>query len=299
MESATFIISGEVNVSITITELGDGTLQFDVKVLDDTGSIGDLNALFFDLMDDSLTSGLTVTGDDVTGVALKADGVFKIDSYTNMNGEVINEFGRFDGGIQFGTSGIAQDDIRETTFVLSHETESLTLADFSLQDFGVRLTSVGVEGGAREDSLKLGETAPNFDDAPNDRMTVGEDELFNEGLPDETDQLDSFNFSVLDNDEGATKVIIDPIGAFPGGAPAFDIIPGTNGGYLMIFEDGRVDFSTKIVQQGVGDFDDLMDGESRQTMFHYETDNGIHATLTVTVQGSGQPDDGGGLDGTV
>ena len=56
MASSTFIIAGDVNVSVTITEV-DGSLQFDVNVLDDTGMIGDLNALFFDLADDSLTPG--------------------------------------------------------------------------------------------------------------------------------------------------------------------------------------------------------------------------------------------------
>ena len=291
MTSATFTITGDVNVSVTITELEGGALQFDLQVLDDTGSIGDLNALFFDLLDDSLTDGLTVTGDDVTGVAFKADGVTKVDNYTNMNGEVIHDLGRFDGGVQFGTSGIATDDIRSTSFVLSHETESLSLSLFSMQDFGVRLTSVGTEDGAREDSLKLGETAPSFDDAPNDRLTVTEDELFNEGQPEVTDQLDSFNFSLLDNDPGATKVLIESQGMFPDGNAFLDIIPGSNGGYLILYEDGRVDFSTRI-EPGAGDFDYLNDNETAETQFDYTTDNGITATLTVTVTGIGSPGDG-------
>ena len=291
MTSATFTVTGDVNVSVTITELEGGALQFDLQVLDDTGSIGDLNALFFDLLDDSLTDGLTVTGDDVTGVAFKADGVTKVDNYTNMNGEVIHDLGRFDGGVQFGTSGIATDDIRSTSFVLSHETESLNLSLFSLQDFGVRLTSVGTEDGAREDSLKLGETAPSFDDAPNDRLTVTEDELFNEGQPEVTDQLDSFNFSLLDNDPGATKVLIESQGMFPDGNAFLDIIPGSNGGYLILYEDGRVDFSTRI-EPGAGDFDYLNDNETAETQFDYTTDNGITATLTVTVTGIGSPGDG-------
>ena len=291
MTSATFTITGDVNVSVTITELEGGALQFDLQVLDDTGSIGDLNALFFDLLDDSLTDGLIVTGDDVTGVAFKADGVTKVDNYTNMNGEVIHDLGRFDGGVQFGTSGIATDDIRSTSFVLSHETESLSLSLFSMQDFGVRLTSVGTEDGAREDSLKLGETAPSFDDAPNDRLTVTEDELFNEGQPEVTDQLDSFNFSLLDNDPGATKVLIESQGMFPDGNAFLDIIPGSNGGYLILYKDGRVDFSTQI-EPGAGDFDYLNDNETAETQFDYTTDNGITATLTVTVTGIGSPGDG-------
>ncbi len=50
--SVTFVIEGEVNVQITITELGDGTLKFEAKVLDDTGAIGDLRGLFFDVADE-------------------------------------------------------------------------------------------------------------------------------------------------------------------------------------------------------------------------------------------------------
>ena len=290
MASETFIISGDVNVAITITELEDGTLQFDLAVLDDTGSIGDLNAIFFDLFDDSLTSGLSVTGDDVTGTAFKADGVTKVDNYTNMNGEVINDLGRFDAGVQFGTSGIANDDIRSTTFVLSHDTESLSLADFSLQDFGVRLTSVGEEDGSRDGSLKLGDTAPEFNGTADDHMTVTEEELFNQGLPSDTDQLDSFSFNLLDNDPGATKVMIDPVFTFEDGS-AVQIIPGSNGGYLMLFEDGRIDFTTRL-QPDMGEFDYLHDGESVDTHFEYTNDLGLTAHLTVTVEGIGSPGDG-------
>lgn len=163
MESMTFVIEGEVNVQITVTEMGDGTLKFDIAVLDDTGSIGDLNGIFFDLADDSITDGLSVTGDDVTETAFKADGVTKVDSYVNMNGEVVKEYGKFDAGIQFGTAGIGTDDIRETSFILSSDTGDLSLTDIAEQDFGLRLTSVGEEGGSRDGSLKLGGTAPEED----------------------------------------------------------------------------------------------------------------------------------------
>ncbi|MDO7706673.1 MAG: hypothetical protein MUQ12_05945, partial [Loktanella sp.] len=167
MSSASFTILGDVNVEVTITEVIDPVtgltnLEFQVNVLDDTGSIGDLNALYFDLANDGVTDSLSVEGDDVTGSAFKVDGVSKIDSYTNMNGEVIKDLGRFDGGVQFGTAGIGTDDIRSTTFTLSSDDTSLSLSDFSLQDFGVRLTSVGEEDGSRDGSLKLGDTAPDL-----------------------------------------------------------------------------------------------------------------------------------------
>ncbi|SLN10012.1 hypothetical protein ROG8370_00126 [Roseovarius gaetbuli] len=77
MSTSTFVLTGDVNIKIIVTELEDGSLKFDLSVLDDTGSIGDLNAIFFDLADDSLADGLTVSGDDVTGVKFKVDGVIQ------------------------------------------------------------------------------------------------------------------------------------------------------------------------------------------------------------------------------
>lgn len=91
MSSASFTILGDANVEITITEVIDPVtgltnLEFQVNALDDTGSIGDLNALYFDIASDGVTDSLSVEGDDVTWSVFRVDGVTKIDSYTNMNG---------------------------------------------------------------------------------------------------------------------------------------------------------------------------------------------------------------------
>lgn len=110
--------------------------------------------------------------------------------------------------MQFGTSGIAEDDFRETCFVISHDSVGLSLDMFLSMDFAVRLTSVGTEGGSRDDSLKIGDTAPETVDAPvetgptyvanNDSMTVSNLEAFSaEGWPD---PLDTFALSVIEND---------------------------------------------------------------------------------------------------
>ena len=72
----TFVIEGQVNVMISITELGDGTLKLVAKVLDETGEIGDLRGLFFDVADESLISGLRITGSGVTGTQFSDDAVF-------------------------------------------------------------------------------------------------------------------------------------------------------------------------------------------------------------------------------
>lgn len=293
MSSASFTILGDVNVEVTITEVIDPVtgltnLEFQVNVLDDTGSIGDLNALYFDLANDGVTDSLSVEGDDVTGSAFKVDGVSKIDSYTNMNGEVIKDLGRFDGGVQFGTAGIGTDDIRSTTFTLSSDDTSLSLSDFSLQDFGVRLTSVGEEDGSRDGSLKLGDTAPDLTPvevlaiANDDKLVVQEDESFN---------FDGFDF--LDN--GATSLLANDTfdgGAYTGqvtdinGAPFVDgqVIVGSNGGYLLVSSNGDVDFSSSD-EFGNNDFAYLGQDEVGTTTFEYAIDGGSMATLTVDVIG--------------
>lgn len=308
MTTATFTITGEVNVSVTITENIDGTLTFDLAVLDDTGSIGDLNAIFFDLYDDSLTGGLSVEGADITETVFKVDGVTKVDNFTNMNGEVIKDLGKFDGGIQFGTQGIGGDDIRETSFTLSHATADLTLADFSMQDFGVRLTSVGEEGGSRDESLKFGGVAPEFEDDPvsvsvanNDSITVLEFETFNPSDPDGfiffSDPLDSGATSILANDTTDGGVYTGDVAAVNGDAANIEqIVAGSDGGVIRIYADGTVDFSASP-EFGVNDFAYLNDGESAQTTFEYGIDGGDTAILTVTVLGASDPGGPGGPGG--
>lgn len=302
MSTATFTILGDVNVEITVTEVIDTVtgltnLEFQVTVLNDTGSIGDLNALYFDLSDDSITNSLSVEGSDVTGSAFKVDGVTKIDGYTNMNGEVINDLGRFDGGVQFGTAGIGTDDIRTTTFTLSSGTTSLSLSDFSYQDFGVRLTSVGEEDGSRSGSLKLGGTAPDLEPvvaspvAVVDFYTVDESEIFSS---DGFDFLDSGESSLLANDTFDGAPYTGELIAVNGEPFVLgQMVQGSNGGYLFVSAAGQFDFSTADFL-GTNDFGALNDGETVQTTFAYTIEGGSTAYLTVEVHGI-TGDTGGGL----
>lgn len=286
MSTLTFTLNGDVNIGIVVTELDDGSLKFDLSVLDDTGSIGDLNAIFFDLADDSLAAGLSVTGDDVTGTKFKADGVTKVDNFTNINGEVVNEYGKFDSGVQFGTSGMAQDDIRETSFVLSHSEVDLTLDMLLGQDFAARLTSVGEDGGAREDSLKIAGEAPVEPDggtgpvyvANDDTMTVTEYEAFN--TDGTTDSLDGSGTSVLENDMVDGFWFENEVESVNGEADNVgQVVSGSNGGLLTIYPDGTVDFSAN------GEFETLDEGEVEATEFIYGIEGGDTATLTVFVTG--------------
>lgn len=289
MNTLTFILSGDVNISISVTELEDGSLKFDLLVLDDTGSIGDLNALFFDLADDSIADGLTVTGDDVTEYKIEADSVTKVDNFTNINGEVVNEYGKFDSGVQFGTSGIGEDDIRETSFILSHSDLDLTIDDILGQDFAARLTSVGEEGGDRDGSLKLGGEAPSdFDPdvdpdpvhvANDDQLTVFKTETFSSD--GSTDSLDGSVLSVLENDTTDGFDYAGEVESTNGNPDDVGMtVAGTEGGLLIMYPDGTVDFSAN------GEFDDLEENQSLQTEFTYEIEGGDMATLTVTVWGT-------------
>ncbi|SFI61409.1 hypothetical protein [Celeribacter neptunius] len=286
MATMSFVIEGEVNVQVTVTEV-NGDLVFDLLVLDDTGSIGDLNALFFDVLDDSLVSGLSVTGDMITDDNFDANSVTKVDSYTNMNGEVVQEYGKFDGGVQFGTQGIGEDDIRQTSFTLSHDSLDLSLETIALQDFGVRLTSVGTEDGTRDDSLKLGATAP---EAPASAVI----EAVDDSILVFSDNADGFEFidggaeSVLAND--TTDGTAYDGGIYQDGVEITEAITvaGSNGGTLTIYPDGTVDFNAG------GDFDTLGAFEETITSFTYEIENGVTGTVDVTVIGLADPGDIGG-----
>lgn len=153
-DECAFVIEGPVNTEVVLTDLGDGNIQVSLEVLegddpDATGQIGDIQGLFFDIGNESLLGGMTVTGTDVTGSEFDANSVSNLGNGVNMNGQS----DPFDGGVRIGTQGIGKDDIQETTFIL--HADGLTLVDFSGQEFGLRLTSVGDEDGERDDSLKL------------------------------------------------------------------------------------------------------------------------------------------------
>ncbi len=291
MAVLTFSLSGDVVVTVSITEMLDNALKFDLAVTSETGSIGDLNGLFFDVADESLLDGMSVAGDDVTGMIFKANDVTKVDNYNNIRGELLKDLGKFDGGVQFGSQGIAEDDIRETSFILSHDSSDLTVDLFLGMDFAARLTSVGPEGGPRDGSSKIGGAAPTEPDdsgpvniANDDSMTVSNTNGFDPaGFGD---FLDGFSLSLLENDTTDEAQYIGPVTSVQGQTFTDGmIVAGSNGGLLLIKTDGSVDFSAN------GEFDDLTESTTDTTQFVYTIEGGDDAILTVTVFGG---DDGGG-----
>lgn len=185
-DGCSFVIDGPVQTRLSFANLADGTVEVTVEVLDATGQIGDLRGLFFEIADESLLPGLTVTGADITDRAIAADAVTDLGGGVNVNGGVANGFGGFDIGLEFGTQGIGGDDIRSTSFVVGHATEALGASIFSEQDFAVRLTSVGEEDGGRGNSLKLATTAPVIDKPatdPHDGQICIDFETLGDGTP--------------------------------------------------------------------------------------------------------------------
>ncbi|MDP1931308.1 MAG: Ig-like domain-containing protein [Gammaproteobacteria bacterium] len=155
-------------VRITITESATGNLSF--SITQEGGIVGDLRGLFFDLADKSLVGSLS-TSTANTGFRQGTDAVKDLGEGVNMNGLTGSGKG-FDAGIKIGTAGVGKDDIRSYDFTLSSSVRALSIDDFANVDFGVRLTSVGVLGGSRNDSSKIIETTSTGVNAIDDNSGV-------------------------------------------------------------------------------------------------------------------------------
>jgi VCBS repeat-containing protein len=185
MRSLTFTLDTQTGsdamapATVTITETADGSLNFTISNENDAdGMIGDIRALFFDVADNGLLGTLAVNGGDVTEFNQSG-------SVSNLGGGATSSgvpHGAYEVGIEIGTSGAATDDIQTTSFTLSSYWRGLTLDDISLENFTVRQTSVGEEGGARGDSDKLYGDAPYAVNAINDAVALAEDEVSTSNL---------------------------------------------------------------------------------------------------------------------
>jgi hypothetical protein len=127
---------------------GPGEITVTVSVLAPT--LGDIRGVFFNINDDTLLAGLSVSGDDVTGSDFGGM-VSDLGNGANLNGG--GTPCPCDFGILIGSAGIGSDDVGTTSFVLSHESAALSLALFDGEALGVRVTSVGDADG-REGSSK-------------------------------------------------------------------------------------------------------------------------------------------------
>lgn len=148
----------KVNLTLNDTAAGTGKVQFKVDV-DSSVNLADLRGVFFDIKDDSLLSGLSISGTNVTGTLFDAGKVNDLGGGNNLKGGGAARL--FDIGVNIGREGIPNgDDIRSTIFTLSHSSRALDLSQFVGQSFGVRVASVGAAGSGRGGSSKLAGIAP-------------------------------------------------------------------------------------------------------------------------------------------
>ncbi|WP_424102411.1 PEP-CTERM sorting domain-containing protein [Moorena producens] len=156
----------QAKVKITLEQVGND-VKFNFEVTD---TLADITGVFFDLnntfnlnSNDLSASGNDVTGSLVTNTSNLGGGV-------NLTGGGPSNPGSFDFGLKIGTNGIGRDDIKATSFTLSHATEALNLHMFEQQKFGVRLQSVGSN---REGSSKLTGISPIKVIRPSNSKPVG------------------------------------------------------------------------------------------------------------------------------
>ncbi len=147
-----------IDVQVTLDDVagGAGNVQFTVEVVN-APPTGDLRGFWFDIDDDALVSGLSVSGADITSSTFNANSVNNLGGGVNLNGA--GTPAPLDAGLVIGTNGTNADDIQSTMFVISHSTDSLSLANFLGQEVGVRVQSVGDRSG-RGGSSKLKGTVP-------------------------------------------------------------------------------------------------------------------------------------------
>ncbi|MCT7986972.1 PEP-CTERM sorting domain-containing protein [Laspinema olomoucense] len=152
----------KVNVTLDDTS-NPGSITVTVNVVPEanTGNIGDINGVYFNLPDG--VGPVTVGG--VSGGPVNL-GSSDLNGNAGNLGDGVNMQGgggdtSFDVGIRIGFSGGASyqgtpDDFRTTTFTVS--AAGLSLNSFTSQSFGIRLKSVGPEGGTRDGSSKVAQT---------------------------------------------------------------------------------------------------------------------------------------------
>ncbi|MGK7960524.1 VCBS domain-containing protein [Crocosphaera sp.] len=250
----------DAKVLITLEELANGEVKLIVDVED--GILADIRGIFFNIADESLIDGLTVTGEDVTNTN---SGEIGTSDEVDRVGNAVIRPAYYDYGVEIGTSGIGFDDISSTSFIISHVDQELSLEDFIGEEFGVRLTSVGDD---REGSSKLTrilEIAP-------DENTVKEDS-----------QPNPITGNVLFNDSDTSNLFVVSVNGET-------TLVGTEiqgeYGSLLLNADGSYSYT---LDNNNPDVDGLDDGESLTEVFKYTNSDGdltASAPLTITIEGT-------------
>lgn len=263
-----FTIPGDTSTSglnIIVREL-DGSLDFIVTALNDSGKSTDIRGVFFNTNDTLKLSGLVVSGDDVSDQQL--GDASDLGHGANIKGKAE----AFDVGIEFGSAGRAQDVITQTEFRLSSASGNLTLDDIANVEFGARVN------GLTHQSSKITVLAPASPDANDDVGNLFEDGA--SGLGDPSTVPNGIQFNLLNNDtdaDGDKLSIINTRGAQHGTVTIIDgddadnligdavlYVPDEDYSgadsfqYLIDDGNGGTDFATvRVTIEAVADIPDL------------------------------------------
>lgn len=164
----------DAKVDYWLTEVDDG-VQFDFQVDTDV-NLADLRGIFLNIDDTRLISGLSASASANPFSDVDSSLFYTLDPSDDFATDAsgTQDFGFGGGnnikggggsapdytiGFDIGKGGLkgGKDDFRATSFVLSHSTNALTLANFENLDLAARVMSVGDD---RNGSSKLSGTAP-------------------------------------------------------------------------------------------------------------------------------------------
>jgi hypothetical protein len=148
--NASRIFGDLVTATLTIddeSQAGDLVITLSL----DSGPLtGDLRGFYAQIADESLLSGLSISGLDVTQSLVEANPVFDFGNGTFVP-TIPTACGPTgcDFGLEIGSAGTAPDNIQTITFVLSHLTEALTVDVLANQIFAVRVNSITSPDGSQ------------------------------------------------------------------------------------------------------------------------------------------------------
>ncbi len=267
MNSQTYVVDGDVDTRVTVTELEDGSLKIDLEVLDDTGFIGDLGAMYFDLADDGLAESLSVSGEQVATSSFTGDVFAAFDQY-EMSDAAYGAVGdTFDGGIELVSLGADGDGIQATTFYLSSSLRDLTVDDLVQQQIAIGVTSVSFVTSDDSEPEPDPDPAEEAEATPLDAL---DDILF-------VFDADRASGNTLDNDTGDMLAVSAVNGEAGNVGQAITVTSiGGRTGQLTIDADGMLLFDQ------LGNFSDLGQGEVDIVMVTYQATDGGGAFDTAT-----------------
>lgn len=195
MASVTFTIPGDVDTTVTVTEVinpstGFRELEFSLTAEVSGDVEADIRSLYFHMADESVLGSLSITGDDVTGSAIQANGVNSVGNGKGNGGNVKGKGNKADGydvGVNFGTPGMGQDSIETTSFTLASSLGDLNLDILSEMGFGLRIQTTDDDGSGQ----KLSADAPYINLPP---------DAYDDTGPNIVESGDSILIDVLAND---------------------------------------------------------------------------------------------------